>query len=263
MKLINNVLVMIVVVMLTGVGYALWRNTQAREIKDELIVGTAAGYAPYVSLNEQGQYEGFDIDVAQEIGKRLNKKIQLKDCGSMVPLMLSLKQGSVDMLIWALEINQARQKEMRMIRYQGGDMNAYPLLFWKEIPAGITCLEDLKNYPEVEICVEPGSTQERFLNRFPFITKKPLEKVTDIVMDLKYGKSFAALVDPALVKELVRKSPELKIVWIPLPAEFRSYGNGICVKKENVKLAQNLETVIAAMQADGTIARLEQKWNIG
>ena len=44
-----------------------------------LIIGTTSGYAPYVSLNSQREYEGFDIDIAELLAKKLNYKLALKD----------------------------------------------------------------------------------------------------------------------------------------------------------------------------------------
>lgn len=258
----KNIVISFVVVCAVVFALVIFLQNAERKNADELVVGTVSGYAPYVSINPQGEYEGFDIDVAQEVAKRMNKKLGLKDLGSMVPLMLSLKQGSVDLLIWALEINQARLKEMAMIQYQGGNTTTYPLVFWDKIPAGITSLEDLKKYPDAKICIEPGSSQERFLNKFDFVTKKPMEKVIDIIMDLKYGKSFAAMIDPALIKQVTTQSPELKVLQIPLDADSMSYGNGICVKKGNTQLAEQVREIVAAMKADGTIGKLEKKWNL-
>lgn len=232
------------------------------KVTDELIVGTASGYAPFVSLNVAGEYEGFDIDVANELARRMNKKLVLKDLGSMVPLMLSLQSGSVDLLFWALEINQARLNEMAMVHYQGGNTTSYPLVFWQEIPKGITALADLKNLPNAVVCIEPGSSQERFLNKFDFITKKPMEKVADMILDLKYGKSLAAMLDPSLIKDLVQKNPELKVLDIALDKDSMSFGNGICVNKKNKELIAQVQKIIETMKSDGTIERLEKKWNL-
>ena len=38
----------------------------------DLIVGTTSAYAPFVSLDEQGKYVGFDIDIAEELAKKLS-----------------------------------------------------------------------------------------------------------------------------------------------------------------------------------------------
>lgn len=228
----------------------------------ELIVGTASGYAPFVSLNMQGEYEGFDVDIAMQVAQRLGKKLVLKDLGSMVPLLLALRQGAIDCAIWAIEINERRQQEMTMIQYQGGGVRSYPLVFWGQIPAGITCLDDIKKYPSAVVCVEPGSSQEQFINAVQEIEKKSLEKVTDIILDLRYGKSLAAILDPALMDDLCAKNPELRMIEIPLPPAFQSFGNGICVARENSALSAQIARAIAAMKADGTISRLEQKWRV-
>lgn len=235
---------------------------KSKKNNDQLIVGTASGYAPFVSLNAQGEYEGFDIDVARELAQRMKKELVIKDCGSMVPLMLSLQNGSTDLLIWALEINKARLAQMAMIQYQGGNITTYPLIFWKEIPQGVTAIEDLQNKQNAVVCFEPGSSQDRFLNKFNFITKKPLEKITDIILDLKYGKSLAALIDPSLLKTLVQKNPEIKVLQVPLDQDYMSYGNGICIKKENTALQQQAQSIIKAMKDDGTLKKLEEKWNL-
>jgi ABC-type amino acid transport substrate-binding protein len=264
MKFLSSPLFKIVVTLffVSIFAYFMAFNKSASTDNNVLVVGTASGYAPFVSLNSQGEYEGFDIDVATELARRMNKKLVLTDCGSMVPLMLSLQQGSVDLLIWALEINKARLDKMAMIQYQGGNVTTYPFIFWQSIPDTVKSIEDLKNVANATVCIEPGSSQERFLNKYEFITKKPLEKVVDMIMDLKYGKSLAAMVDPSLLKNLRAKNPELKVLDVPLDENSMSFGNGICVKKENKALIEQVSKVIETMKADGTIARLETKWNL-
>jgi len=259
----NNRIVLIGLFCLVGLGFYYFFTTQnATEMReDQLVVGTVSGYAPFVSLNPQGEYEGFDIDVAQELARRMNKKLVLKDYGSMVPLMLSLNNGLADLLIWALTITQARLREMTMIPYQGDATMSYPLTFWQEIPAGIRSLDDLKDKNAI-VCVEPGSVQEAFLNQFEFVTKKTLEKAVDRIMDIKYGKSLAAFVDPSIIQTLMQKNPEIKVLDIPLGKEWEEYGNGICVKKENKELADQVQTIVNAMKRDGTLQKLEIKWQL-
>lgn len=259
----NNRIALIALFCLGGLGFYYFFNAQiASEVReDQLVIGTVSGYAPFVSINSQGEYEGFDVDVAQELARRMQKKLVLKDCGSMVPLMLSLQNGAADLLLWALDITQARLREMTMIQYQGEDVTSYPLLFWQRIPEGVRSLDDLKGKGAV-VAVEPGSTQEKFLDQFDFITKKTLEKVVDRVMDIKYGKSLAAFTDPALVPTLKQKNPEIQVLDIPLGQEWMTYGIGVCVKKENKALADQVQTIVDAMKRDGTIKNLEIKWQL-
>lgn len=81
-------------------------------IANDLIVGTTSGYTPYVSINAEGEYEGFDIDIAKALTDKLNRRLVIKDFGSMPALILALKQNKADILIWSISITQERQKQM-------------------------------------------------------------------------------------------------------------------------------------------------------
>src|SRR5262249_44709807 len=121
----------------------------------ELVIGTTSGYAPYVSLDEKGDYVGFDIDFANELANKLERKLVLKDLGSMPSLFLSLKQGKIDAIIWAISITEERQKQVEMIYYQGQMVTALPLLFWKQIPEDVSSIDKMGS--QRLISVEAGS----------------------------------------------------------------------------------------------------------
>src|SRR5262245_20156221 len=114
-------------------------------IAKDLVVGTSSGYAPYVSINTEGEYEGFDIDIAKALADKLGRKLVIKDFGSMPAIILALKQNKADVLIWQISITQERQKQMAMVYYQGEKVTSLPLLFWEKIPDNIKGLEDMAN----------------------------------------------------------------------------------------------------------------------
>lgn len=226
---------------------------------DTLIIGTAANYAPFVSINPQGEYEGFDIDIAQEIGRILNKKVIIQDLGSMAPLFMALEQGSIDLIIWGLSITQERVKKVSMVRYQGEKTTAYSLIFWKQIPAGISSIEDMKG---MTVCVEPASAQDSALSAYPFVDKKSTERVDDALLNIQYAKADAALVEPAIAKKFKNKYPEIEILDLPLSPENQVEGIGIVIKKSNAELTQTIQQAVEILQRNGAITQLEEKWNI-
>lgn len=189
-------------------------------------VGTTSGYAPYVSLDTRGEYEGFDIDVAKLVAEKLNRRLIIKDLGSMPSLMIGLKQGKVDAVIWAVSITEERLKQMEMVYYQGEKITAMPLLFWGKIPDSSTGPEDLKGGKA--ICVEAGSYQEQVLRSYPELPLKNVDKITDGIMEIKFGKSLALAIDNTLVSFVKEQSPELQVLYFQLPAHLQSLGNGIC-----------------------------------
>jgi ABC-type amino acid transport substrate-binding protein len=234
-------------------------NTTKDTTNNTLVVGTAAGYAPYVSMNEQGTYEGFDIDFASALATKLNKKLVLKDLGSMTSLMMALEQGSIDTIIWGISITQDRLKKFAMIHYQGQNTTSNPLLFWNQIPPHITDLSSMKG---MTVCVEPSSSQSAILSKYNNINIVPTEKVDDALLNVRYGKADAALVDPAIAKKFKTKFPEIKVLNIPLKVEDQVQGVGVVTTKNNSELIASIQKAVAELKSDGTMKNLEKKWNL-
>jgi ABC-type amino acid transport substrate-binding protein len=235
--------------------FALFANAK----EEPFTIGTTSGYAPFVSLNDQGEYEGFDIDLAHLLAQKLGKTLSIKDYGSLPGLMLALKQGKVDALIWAISITAERQKMIEMIYYQGEQVREMPVIFWKKIPENIRSFEDLA---KSSVSVEAGSFQESVLRKYPGIEIKNLASLNDAVMDLKYGKSTATCIDPSLLSRFQKRYPDLKTIQLPLPLEEQSAGNGICIQKTNTQLISQIRKAIDELKAEGKIKELEKKWNL-
>lgn len=225
----------------------------------DLVVGTAGGYAPYVSVDTQGNLEGFDIDVANLLAEKLERKLVLKDCGSMPSLLLSLKQKKVDILIWAVSITQERMKSMDMVYYQGEKTTEMPFLFWGKVPEGIRSIDDLA---DKDVCIEAGSFQEGVVKKFPKVRAKYVDKVTDAILEIRFGKSLATAIDPSLIQRFTAQYPEIKVVKLPLPMQEQSLGYGICISKTDIELSAAIRKAVNELTAEGKIAELEKKWNM-
>lgn len=236
-------------------------NLQAQDAT--FTVGTASGYAPYVSLNNQGEYEGFDIDLAKLVAEKLNKTLVIKDLGSMPSLMLGLKQQKVDALIWAISITQEREKQMEMIYYQGEKVTTMPLVFWETIPENVKNPEDLRKFSKKPICVEAGSYQEQVLKTYPGLDLKNVDKVMDAILEIKFGKSIAIALDSSLIPFAKKQTPQLQILYFPLAPSLQSLGNGICVSKKNRELAMQIKRAVQELTEEGKIQALETKWMLG
>ena len=227
-----------------------------------LVVGTTTGYAPFVSLNAAGEYEGFDIDFANLLSKKLEREIRIQDFGSMPSLMMALKQGKADMLIWAVSITKERMEKMEMVYYQGATIDSTPFLFWEKVPEGINSISDIEKISKNIVCVEAGSSQEDIVKAFPKLNIKYVDKVLDIVMDLKYGKCLTTTIDPGLIPGYVNKHPQLKVVNLPIPENQKIYGNGVAISKKNCDLAKQVRIAVDELIKEGKIAELEKKWNL-
>ncbi|MGE0206948.1 MAG: transporter substrate-binding domain-containing protein, partial [Candidatus Babeliales bacterium] len=221
---IKIIILVTALIALTGYTVYIKKESGPGTNRSPFIVGTAGDYAPWMSINNQGQYEGFDYDVIRAVAQTMNKELILKDLGSMSSLLIALNQGMIDAIIWGMSITQDRLQTMAMVRYQGETVTDFPLLFWQKIPEGITSLDDMNGKT---ICVEPASSQDTVLSTYKTITKKYTEKVDDALLNIQYGKADAALVEPAIAKKFKKKYPEIQLLKVPLKPEYQVYGVGI------------------------------------
>ncbi len=240
-------------------SFAMMKLNRTKSNTNNFVVGIATNYAPFISINERGDYEGFDIDVAKSLAQQLGKTLTFKDLGSMAPLFMSLQQGSVDAIMWGISITQDRLKRVAFVHYQGQTTTTYPLIFWESIPKRITSINDMKG---LTVCVEPASSQEPILDKYPLIIKRQTEKVDDALLNIQYGKADAALVEPAIALKFKKRFPEIQILDVPLAQEDQVQGIGIALKKENRALTQELQQAVNKLKSKGIIQSYEKKWNI-
>lgn len=261
----NNILFFttITLALLTTI-WLLLRNPQnvPSENDKPIIIGMMSGWAPFMTINNQGTYEGFDVDVAQEIANRLNRPLIIQDLGSLPSCFIALDQEKISLLLSGLDITKKRLENVTMVRYTGNDTQEFKLVFWNTIPQGITTLDDICTIADAQICVESGSSQEKFIDSYPCISKKRMPSVIDIILDLRFGKSLATVLEPRIAQLLAQKNPELKMISIKLPVNFQVFGCGIAIKKNSVALAQQITKIINNMQNDGTLTLLENKWHL-
>jgi arginine transport system substrate-binding protein len=82
-----------------------------------------------------------------------------------------------------------------------------------------------------------------------------------MVLDIKYGKSLAMIVEPQVAARFIGKNPELKKLELALPKDFQTFGMGICFAKNNA-LTKKVKTLVQNMRNDGTLQALEKKWDL-
>lgn len=247
---------------LTTIGIACVSLCRVKKADDTLVVGMMSGWPPFMSINQQGQFEGFDVDVAQAIAEKLGRKLEVIDAGSLAPLFISLDQERIDLIFSGLDITQKRLEQMAMVQYTGDTVDSLSLIFWNQIPAGVTSIEDLRTLENPTVCYEPGSSIDGYIKQLDFINQKPIAQRVDMVMDIKYGKSLAAMLEPSVAALLARTNPEIKIMRVPLPQEYQLYGMGIAIKKTNTQFAQQVSEIVEQLKQDGTLTKLEQRWQL-
>ena len=231
----------------------------AAKKEDVLVVGTNSGFPPYEMLDNDGNLIGLDIDLAKIIAQKLGKKLELQDM-AFDSLIIGLQQKKIDLILAGVSITQKRLEEVALIPYTGKPLTKLPLLFWHEIPAGVNSIYDLNHHSNKTVCTQSGTFQEEVIAKYDFITVKPLKENADLIMDIKFGKSIAAILETKVALAMKEQHPEIKILDLELKPEERDLGTGIGINKTNTQLVAQITSIINELKANGQIQKLEAQW---
>jgi len=234
---------------------------QLRRRPDDLIIGTNAGYVPYVFRDQEGELVGFDIDVARAVARELGRRPVIVDKVFDV-LLVAAKQGKVDMIIGGISITPLRQQRITMIPYHGLHESTYSLLFWGEPPAGVSdILTLLAHHERPVIATQVGTTMETYLEQFDGqLTRKLLTEIDEVLMNIRYKRSHAALLETPAAQVIAARSQRFTAVPVPLRRGDKTMGAGIGVNPRNKKLAKQVERAVKTLKQSGELQRLETYW---
>lgn len=252
-------MIAIFAVAIFGIIFVKHFQTAEKLSQETLIIGLQSGYPPFEFMDTTGKIVGFDVELAEIIAKKLQKSLVIKDM-EFEGEILSLKQGKIDLIISGMNITPSRLKEILMVSYHGEQATSLSLIFWNEIPSGVNTIEDIALLPNPTLSVESGTIPEAYMHRYTNITAKSFQGALGPLMDVKYGKSVANLVEPDVAEYLKKQHAEIKILNVPLPKEETILGFGIGIKKENKELFEQIQTIIQGLKASGELKLLEDKW---
>ncbi len=229
-----------------------------------IVVGMCAEYKPYEFSNEQGEIIGFDVDIAREIARRLNRPLVIKNM-EFGAIILALKLGGIDFVISAMAITPERLETVEMIPYYGSAMRDLALIFSGEVPERVEGIEDLQAYEESKgrqaiIAVQTGTAQADYADKLEKLHIRRFDSPMETVMDMQQGKADAMLSAYELASLLLRERPgEFVLLNVPLPQEDWVAGYGIALRKGD-ELYEKIKPMIARMKKEGFIAKAEQLW---
>ncbi|DAB33160.1 MAG TPA: amino acid ABC transporter substrate-binding protein [Sulfurospirillum sp. UBA12182] len=225
-------------------------NMFAYAQQNTLTVGLCAAYPPFESRDEKsGQIVGFDIDLAQEIGKILNKKVIIKDA-EWQALLGGLKNGHYDVIISAMSAQEAGVGNVNI-------SDTYYLLndvvVVKKSNNTIHSEKDLKGK---KVGVQLGSGSEQVVDKLEGLGEVARYNYNpEAFLDLKQERIDAVVVGYAYALTQKNFKEEYKIVGTIAPSELV-----VVMKKGEDKLTQQINEALKTLKSNGTYDALVEKW---
>ena len=136
-------------------------------------------------------------------------------------------------------------------------VNAGQVIIAPKTAKGISKPSDLSGK---KVGVQIGTTGDIAVAKIAKVTKKTYDEIGLAVEDLAIGRLDAVVVDSPIAANYVLQNEKykakLRIVGAPFTAEYY----GIAVKKGDAKALDLINKGLAAIEKDGTMAKLKAKW---
>jgi len=203
-----------------------------------------------------GKLEGFDVDMAKEITKRVDPKAKTEltqiTSGTRIPMLLN---GNIDAIIATMSITPDRAK---VVDFSNRYFNAGQAILVKK-GSGIKNIRDL-NKAGARILAVTGSTSGITVKKFaPKATVVSLSDYATALTALKAGQGDALTTDNGILYGMAAGSKTVEVVGGP----FTKEPYGVAMAKNNPKLVKSVNKAIADIKVDGTYAKLAHKWFAG
>ena len=218
-----------------------------------LIVGFDQDFPPMGFLGDNGEYTGFDLELAQEVAKRLGLEYQAQPIAWDAKDM-ELESGNID-CIWNGFTMTGREDDYTWTK----PYMANTQVFVVRNDSGIEGKDGLAG--KVVEC-QADSSAEAALKEDLDLTSTFGQRLTTAdyntaFMDLEQGSVDAIAIDVIVAGyQIKQRNADFTILDDSLSAE--EYGVGF--KKGNTELRDKVQATLEDMAKDGTMKEISEKW---
>ncbi|MBB5183633.1 amino acid ABC transporter substrate-binding protein [Catenisphaera adipataccumulans] len=217
-----------------------------------LVVGFDQNFPPFGYVDDDGNYVGFDIDLAKEAAKRMDMKIKLQpiDWDSKD---MELDSGTIDCIWNGFTINGREKQYTWTDPYMDNSQ-----VVVVRTDSGINTLSDLKG-KNVEAQKESSADTALSENKK---LKKSFGNYTTVadyntgIMDLESGAADAVAMDIYVAQDQIAGKDNMKILDEKISSEQYAVG----FKKGNTELRDKVQKALQEMVKDGTFQEISEKW---
>lgn len=265
MKLIRIVAIAGMATLLAGSAWAgevLDRVTSSGVLK----VSTDPAYPPQSFQKPDGSFDGFDVEVAKEIAKRMGAEVEW-----VTPAWEIITAGRWGGR-WDISVGSMTPTAQRAQVLDFPAVYYYtPASFYVHQDSSVQSVEEIDG-KKVGVC--GGCTYESYLNKnlvidaegapaFEYVVTpgeiRTYETDTNVFDELRLGDGVrldAGLTALPTVQEAIKSGYPLRVVGDPVFYEPLS----VAIDKGDPEFGAKLAEVVEAMRADGTLSALSVKW---
>ncbi|MGG3279506.1 amino acid ABC transporter substrate-binding protein [Paenibacillus solani] len=220
---------------------------------NELVVGIDDKFAPMGFRDENNDLVGFDIDYARAAAEKMGKEIKFQPIDWKAKES-ELSSGRIDLIWNGYTITDERKEKVLFTKPYLENSQVVTVL----ADSDISSLSDLAG-KEVGLQALSSAADALSTNEIHDQIKKINEFPDNVLAlgDLKNGRVDAVVIDEVVLKYYMSKEEGTYRI---LDEHLAPEQYGIGVKKGNEDLLNSLQKALDDMNADGTAAKISEKW---
>jgi cystine transport system substrate-binding protein len=217
-----------------------------------LSVGLEGTYPPFSFVGDDGKLTGFEVELSEALAKELGVKVKLQ-ATPWAGILAALESKRLDVVINQVTISDERKKKYDFS--EPYTVSGIQALVQKKNEGKYKTAKDLDG---AKVGVGLGTNYEQWLKEnVPGAIVKTYDDDPTKYQDLRVGRIDAILVDRLAALELIAKTKDnLAVSGEP----FSRQESGIAIRKGEPELLDALNKALDKLRADGTLAKLSQKY---
>lgn len=222
-----------------------------------LTVGTSPDYPPFENM-EDGEYVGFDIDLATAVAEYLGLEVEFQTLNFDSILTAVASGGQIDIGVSGFSVDPERAETVDFTDAYYIDNLSVAVMSGSDITSDNAA--DALDSEDITIAVQSGTTGEDYaLEYFANANVVPYTQGTECFAALQAGQADAVITNSSVVEQMIEQSyPDAEVVLSVATGEEYA----IAVSKDNSGLTEAINEAIAALEEDGTIDELMEKWQV-
>ncbi len=257
------ILTAVIVLVMLSLAVACGPKTPANHLEaikqaGTIKVGTSADYPPFEYVDDSGNKIGFDIELMQEIAKRMGVKLEWVDM-PFDSLIAAVQEGKIDASISAFNYSEERDQTIDFTKEYYMSEDAY--IVAEGFSGQLVNPEDIANFT---VGVQTGTTQDGWLTdnlvdtgKMPEENLFRYDRADQAAMDLKNGRIEVWMADYVPGQALVDQLGGLKVIY---KGVLSSGPMNIIVPNGDTALAEEMNKIIVQLESEGFIEDLAIKF---
>jgi polar amino acid transport system substrate-binding protein len=224
-------------------------GTQA--LAADLVVGANIGNVPWEFQDGSGEFVGFEIDLAKEVGARLNRPVEVVN----IPfngLFSAVQSGRIDIAVSSITITEKRLASVAFVQPYYDSAQSLTVLS----KSNATSLEDMRGKV---VGVDTGSTGDMWTtsmrDKYAFDDIRRFEGLAPAMLDMQTGRIDGYISDIPSLEYFIKDKPYFKVIERIETGERYSM-----MLAKNNPLVDEVDAIITTLKQEGFVAELHKQW---